>query len=206
MSLKCKNYNKCGIFDLLCPHICRGCGRLGSVICECCKKNISKTKIDFKEGIACAWRDSLLGEMVEEYKYNSVRALGAELAEILDAKIPCLNGEVVVVPLPTIDRHIRERGLDHTFEIGKRLAKRRGWRCEKVLARKNKTVQVGASAKERMEQAKEAYVLDAEIENGVTYLLLDDVWTTGASMKAAEKLLLDAEASKVVKAVLVVSR
>ena len=37
-----KNTTKCGLLDLVCPHSCRGCGQLGEVLCECCKKDILK--------------------------------------------------------------------------------------------------------------------------------------------------------------------
>ena len=206
MEVCCKKYNGCGIFDLVFPHSCRGCGRLGEVLCERCKKYIITSKMEFKSAVACDFRDSLLGEMVEEYKYNSVRAMGKVLAEILDAKMPEISGEVVVVPLPTIAKHVRERGLDHTYQIGKNLARRRGWKCEKLLTRAKDTVQVRASRKERLAQAKEAYKIAGAVNNNKTYVLLDDVWTTGASMGAAEKLLREAGARKIVKAVLVVSR
>ena len=36
--------------DLLCPHFCMGCGRLGRILCDCCKNyiNISTLEKDVK--------------------------------------------------------------------------------------------------------------------------------------------------------------
>ena len=113
--------------------------------------------------------------------------------------------EIIVVPLPTIARHIRERGFDHMELICQKLARNRGWRYQKVLDRVNNTVQVGASKEERQRQAMLAYKVNQIIESSATYLLVDDVWTTGSSMIAAEKILKTAGAQRIVAAVLTVS-
>lgn len=131
--------------------------------------------------------------MIREYKYQSVRAIGQVLLELLFIAVPEDLGveaeRIVVVPLPTIGKHVRQRGLDHTKILAKKLAKRRGWQCEMVLERAADTVQVGTSAAERAKQAEQAYRVARKIDVEKTYLLLDDVWTTGASMLAAAKTM-----------------
>ncbi len=39
-----KNTTKWGLLDLVCPHTCRGCGELGAVFCERCKKYITSQR------------------------------------------------------------------------------------------------------------------------------------------------------------------
>lgn len=96
-----------------------------------------------------------------------------------------LDGRVIV-PLPTIEKHKRERGFDHTALLARRLARACGGRCERLLQRQNNTVQVGASAEVRKRQAESAYgAVPKKIDVGLKYVLLDDVWTTGSSMTAA---------------------
>ena len=115
--------------------------------------------------------------MIEIYKYSSVRAASFELAELLSCAI---DNEWTLVPLPTIRRHIRERGFDH---IGL-LCKKTGLPMERVLIRINNSVQVGADMETRRKQAAEAYgAVGVELDK--RYLLVDDVWTTGSSMLAA---------------------
>ena len=108
--------------------------------------------------------------------------------------------QIVLVPLPTIRKHIRERGFDHTlrlcFELENFLQKRLeklGMQVEyrDLLVRKNKTVQVGKEKKERMKQAEKAYGIrdGMKIESKTLYILVDDVTTTGASLAAAKKIL-----------------
>lgn len=239
MSFVVKNTTKYKLFDLICPHSCRGCGRLGAVCCECCKNNmiekreiicpickekLAKTaekgdnmpnrmawrheecEMPFAGLWAFGWRDGVLEKLVEEYKYQSVRAMGEVLMELYDMILPKELEEAVVVPLPTIGRHVRERGLDHTLTLAKGLAKRRGWKCERILARAVDTVQVGVKAAEREIQASKAYEVAGEVDAEKTYLLIDDVWTTGATMLSAAKVLQAAGAQKMCGVVLAVSR
>lgn len=108
--------------------------------------------------------------------------------------------QIVLVPLPTIRKHIRERGFDHTlrlcFELENFLQKRLddfgiSVEYQSLLVRKNKTVQVGKEKKERMKQAEKAYGIreGIKIESKTLYVLVDDVTTTGASLTAAKKIL-----------------
>ena len=122
--------------------------------------------------------------------------------------------QIVLVPLPTIRKHIRERGFDHTlrlcFELEEFLQKRFddlgvSVEYQSLLVRKNKTVQVGKEKKERMRQAEKAYGIreGIKIENRTLYILVDDVTTTGASLAAAKKIL---QADRVWAAVLMKER
>lgn len=122
--------------------------------------------------------------------------------------------QIVLVPLPTIRKHIRERGFDHTlrlcFELENFLSKKLEGlgvkvEYEDLLVRKNKTVQVGKEKKERMKQAEKAYGIrdGVKIENETLYIFVDDVTTTGASLAAAKKIL---QAKQVWAAVLMKER
>ena len=217
---------KCSVFDMVCPYRCRGCGELGDVLCECCKNYITSEKLNhcpkcgrainekcrecnslpFSATFAVGFRDELIGALVEEFKFFGVRKLGKVLAEILDDYLPDFSGEMVVVPLPTIRKHVRERGVDHTFSVAKKLARMRGWKVEKLLLRNKNTIQLGADEALRRKQAKEAFVFHGETDENKTYLLLDDVWTTGASMTEAGRILKKAGAKKIVAVVFATNR
>ena len=197
--------------DLIAPHYCRGCGRVGSILCIRCKKNIINNyqnycpfckypssscicteHCNFPPAYIIAKRGSLISSLARDLKYNSVRSAARPLAEILNAVLPTFHNTLIIVPLPTISPHIRKRGLDHTLLISKHLSKmRKNTKVSRLLLRTNKTTQVGSNRKQRLSQAKNAYSINPAItiKKDVTYLLLDDVWTTGASIKAATKIL-----------------
>ena len=225
MSNDVKITTRISLMELLAPFSCVDCGQLGRPLCGCCKKYIleqrEKCCIKCKnadcvcadeerwDGLWCVgWREGSIKKLIEEYKYNSARLCGDVLAELLSDVIPCLGCRVIVVPLPTIAKHIRQRGFDHTLRMCKKLAKMRGWKCESVLERRNKTVQVGATAERRKNQAAEAYGVrrKLEIDEDAIYLLVDDVWTTGASMEAARKVLMKAGIKNIAGAVVAAGR
>ena len=229
-----KNTTFPGLLDLLAPHSCRGCGRIGNVLCDRCKNYILSTgknlcpicKQENPTGTCpncvknqavdplpptfiIGERTELLGDLVHAFKYQSVRALASPLAELMDASLPPTAFNTYIVPLPTISHHIRTRGLDHTLLIAKQLAKfHPNYHVAKLLTRASNTIQVGADAHTRIAQANSAYALNPKIkiDPSATYILLDDVWTTGASLRSATKKLQQAGANNITLAILSLSR
>lgn len=227
MSYIVKNTAFLNVLDLIAPHTCRGCGRVGSPLCSRCKNYIIRNSHNFcpscftpsQNGhcqkcslnfpiFSAHERSSIISQLIYDFKYDSVRALATPLAEIIGHSIPKQDFNVIIVPLPTIGKHIRQRGLDHTLLLAKKLAKYKKWRVKKLLIRTNSSVQVGANKKERKTQAANAYKINRKIkinQNNI-YLLLDDVWTTGSSIKAAAKILRQAGIKNIAATVLAVSR
>ena len=208
MSFIVKNTTFPTFLDLIAPHTCRGCETLGTPLCHRCKKNLISKHKNFcpfckqlnptgncsncpklPPSYVVGQRSDILDTIIQDFKYHSVRALAFPLAELLDQTLPKISGQVVIVPLPTIPRHIRKRGLDHTYLIAKNLARLRGpnYQTAKILLRSKNTVQVGSDSQTRRLQAAEAYTLRPNFlpNPNTTYLLLDDVWTTGSSMLSA---------------------
>ena len=222
-----KNTTLPGLLDLTSPHSCRGCGHIGSPFCECCKnhiimnhKNVCPNCKNKKTHSLCkncknlppiyivSSRNTILGELIHDYKYHSVRALARPLAELMDSALPKdLPKNSIIIPLPTATHHIRTRGLDHTMKIAKNLGQIRHLPVKQLILRNKNTVQVGTDKKTRLAQASSAYILNPKIKinQNTTYILLDDVWTTGASLMAGEKLLKTAGTKNIRIAVLAYS-
>ena len=161
---------------------------------------------------AAGVREGVLKKLVVEYKYQSRRGFKRTLAEALARAVPDEVAEelkregATIVPLPTIGRHIRERGFDHTGAMAKELAKMTGLAYFPLLKRVNKTTQVGADSATRQRQASEAYAVDERFSGRrCPILLVDDIWTTGASMKAAALKLKAAGFEKIYGVVVAVS-
>ena len=228
MSKNVKNTTLPGPLELLAPHSCRGCGKLGSVFCDCCKNNMEKTYsnicpacksknptgncsncADLPSTYVVSERIEPLSTLIRDFKYQSVRSAKKPLAELLDYILPDYQGDVVIVPLPTTRKHIRARGLDHTYLIAKQLKKlrRNNYQVQKLLLRAKDTVQVGTDKKTRVSQAETAYKLNPKIKLNpkATYILLDDIWTTGATMYSATKKLREFGAHKISLALLAFS-
>lgn len=219
-----KNTTFVGPFDLLFPHSCRGCGHLGEPLCDRCKNYILKSHETIcpnckKSSKNChcknlppiyivAKKSSLLGDVIKDYKYHSIRALARPLAELLAASLPeDLPKDSIIVPLPTATHHLRSRGFDHTKLIAKHLSRLRHLPMQPILERSKNTVQVGSDRSARLSQADSAYSLkpNVKIDKDATYILLDDIWTTGASILAATNKLKKAGAEHVVAGLLAYS-
>ena len=216
------------LLDLIAPYSCRGCHKPGKILCERCKNNIiahiqnlcpfckePTARCTCQNGpflpstFIISRRNSTIGTLIYDLKFHSARSAAKPLAEILSYAIPRNYQNLIVIPLPTINRHIRKRGLDHTTIISNQFAKyyKQGAKVSHLLLRINKTTQVGSSRNQRLKQARIAYAINPKIKISPesTYLLLDDVWTTGASMLSATKILQDSGAKNLILATLTLS-
>ena len=195
------------ILDIIYPCYCKGCRKIGEVFCACCIFNnmaknppFSTTKDkDFKRIVVSGMRVDILKELVSEYKFQARRHYAKALALYLFLAtkrfFPDFSGiskeKYVLVPLPTIQKHIRERGFDHIKRLTEEFSAISGVPVISILKRRKNTIQVGSDAKTRLKQAKEAYLIDSKavFDKKSHFILVDDVWTTGATMRAARGVL-----------------
>lgn len=200
------------------PHHCYGCDKIGTSVCDHCKNDIiidtnmvcigcgllavknglcNECTGLYDKGWVVAAYDGVMERAIKGYKFNSERSLSREFSDLLLATLPVLPDSVIIIPVPTVRAHIRERGFDHIERIAKRFARRTGARYVAPLYRRTTTKQRGASRKVRIEQAKRAFGVSGVIDSSATYLLVDDVVTTGSTIKYAAKALRDAGATTI---------
>lgn len=216
--LNVKNTMMDKTLSFIAPHLCFGCNKLGNLLCDNCKYDIVNDI--FQHCLGCgqlasaatgicgechlpysrAWcigeRIGVLGKLIDAYKFERTYAAHKIFAELLAVILPELPENVVIVSIPTVAAHIRQRGYDHTRQIAKVLAKRTGRRLASPLIRATTTKQRDASRAVRIAQAKHAFKVKT-IDANTCYLLVDDVVTTGATVKYAAKTLRDAGAKDV---------
>jgi ComF family protein len=134
--------------------------------------------------------DGLLKHLIGLYKFERARSAYRDLGDLLLARLPDLPKNTIVVPIPTITKHVRERGYDHTLLLAKYIATRKGLTCRRLLKRATNTKQRQASAALRESQAKKAFITKVKkLEANIPYLIIDDVVTTGATIKYAARTL-----------------
>ena len=148
---------------------------------------------------------------IHAFKYRNKSSLAAPLGRMLFCFFQHVWKEAeidVATPVPLHKNRLRERGFNQAYLLIRdwpRLmetsgAKRPGMRvAADILQRKKRTrTQAGLDRKQRLKNMKNAFFLadDAHIE-GKRILLVDDVYTTGATLEECAKVLLKAGAAGV---------
>ena len=149
--------------------------------------------------------DEAPSQLLRAYKFGHLRAASATLAKIMVSSLNrYLPGEAlksagyIVVPVPTATRRRRGRGFGHSELLARKIAGRLGLQYLPALGRLGQSRQVGAKRDVRQKQADGVYYVRLpQLVKGQKLLLVDDVVTTGATMRAATKALRAAGASRV---------
>lgn len=202
------------LLSIIAPHICCSCGHENAILCENCFFDI--TDEPFSQCVDCMqptvdgnlcrrcethgpiknlWvvgnRTGAVKKLIDLYKFEHNREAATRIASLLDARLPQLPAGTVVCFIPDIPAHRRKRGLDHMSVIATEFAKLRLLKTLPLLQRQTFHSQRGLSKAQRLQQQDGAFLVNQspDIEN---CLVLDDVYTTGATVRAAAKALRDA--------------
>lgn len=210
------------MLEFVAPHLCSGCGKTGSLLCDHCKYDIisqpflgcvvcyrinsdgvcPRHLMSYKKAWVVGIRSGTLQRLIGSFKFQNMKAAAENLAVLLDNRLPDLPPDTVVVPIPTAPAHIRERGYDHMLLIARYFSMLRNLPLVSLLGRANTATQHRANRAKRLEQAQSAFKVIGSIDPTATYLILDDVVTTGATIKEASQLLSEAGARSIFVGVL----
>ncbi len=177
---------------------CEFCGDVlveGNICSRCKKSRPSFERLRswsvFKEPVR---------SLIHAIKYQNGLGLGDSLSQPLAMYLKKLNWPIdAIIPVPLSKNRMQERGYNQVDIVAWPLAEYLGldYYANALTRAKHTNSQVGLSAEERRENVKGAFVAVPEQIAGKTILLMDDVVTTGATMREASTALLDAGASKV---------
>jgi len=108
--------------------------------------------------------------------------------------VPLLSQQSVLVPIPLYSSKFRKRGYNQAVLLADGLARRFDIPVVDCLKRvKHTKTQVGLSKDDRKENVAEAFVLKSDVTDSIkqyqNVFLVDDVVTTGATLKEAAKVL-----------------
>ncbi len=197
------------ILDLLSfvfPELCIGCGKSGNVLCAICERGITTKPMALSGSTAVLfdYHNPLIKKAIWALKYHRRRSLaryfGNALYREFFKKIATggrsTGEEIVLIPIPGNKKAITMRGYNHAGLIASIIrdcGKPDGlvMTIEKNILYKRREVlqQVRARGKEgRKENVDGIFAIrNAEKIHGKTVILIDDVITTGATIKDARR-------------------
>ena len=129
---------------------------------------------------------------IQRLKYKRDFSLGFELAKYLSSFVEDMHlGLEGVIPVPLGNKRHRDRGYNQVGMIALPLALKLGIKyIPNGLIRIRETEsQVGLNFKERIINVKDAFLANSRQVSGKNILLIDDVATTGATLKSCTNAL-----------------
>lgn len=149
--------------------------------------------------------DACVRAAIHEAKYrgneHAFELLSAALIEYLrDADDRGPPRSSIVVPVPLGEKRRKERGFNQVEEIANRAAKLLGCAVDATfLERTRETAsQVSLPRRARLENMRGAFRATRRALPAHTYIVIDDVITTGATLQAAIDALRDAGAEHII--------
>jgi ComF family protein len=205
------------LLDLALPPVCAGCGREGDAICPACMPSVGNraglppgTPLGLADGppdplFQLEWCSPFAGttrRALHALKYAGEQRLAAPLgAAVAERWRRAGAGGEILVPVPVHASRRRERGYDQAALIAEAAAGhlRLPWRAAVVRTRAT-TAQYHLDRRHRATNVADAFAVDTRARGAVAgrwVVLVDDVVTTGATLCASARALLDAGAAAV---------
>jgi competence protein ComFC len=210
--------------DWLYPPSCGGCGSPGARWCNNCSQNTSEInppicpicgnpnindqpckRCQVSKPTYTSLRSytvfyGSIREAIHRLKYKRDIGLGEALARPMISSIQKLNWSLnIITSVPLGLVRFKERGYNQATLLARPIALYLNIPfSSKILFRTRETrTQVGLSVIDRKENMEGAFSARHELAHGKNVLVVDDVATSGATLNACAKALIDEGASKV---------
>ncbi len=191
--------------ELIRAPVCRRCGRPladGAKEWQC--RRCAARPPAYDQARSLALHRGPLAQAVRDFKYRRRYGRGAALAAfwVRQAPVDWLAGVELLVPVPLHPRRLLWRGFNQALVLARPLGRRLGLAVEPGLLRRRRHTrpQVGLDAAQRRANVEGAFVLArggaARVE-GRRVLVVDDVFTTGATVEECARVLREAGAARV---------
>jgi ComF family protein len=194
--------------DLLYPPRCAGCGRVDARWCAQCQQELVQGAVvllrtnrlpPLRSAAATGLHEGKLQQAVHALKYSgATEELMVPLGNRLLTALASLKWPIdVIIPVPLHTARQRERGYNQSQQLGGYMAQVLGVPCDPLalLRWRDTPPQVGLNREQRQANMRGAFRANKSLSGRV--LLIDDVFTTGATLQACALAAHDAGASAI---------
>ena len=179
------------------------------MLCEPCRRSLpaylqpdTLPKPEGMQSIRAVWPyEGQIREIVRNYKYSGLRTLApilsAEMTTVLQEWNPPVD---MIVHIPSHHSRLRERGFDQAELLAREVAGSTSIPFLAALSRTRETpIQARASdQQQRRENVRRAFAAKQSASlNGKDLLLIDDVMTTGATLREGARAITEAGGGRV---------
>ncbi|MDE6485218.1 MAG: ComF family protein [Duncaniella sp.] len=205
------------LVDVICPDVCTVCGRRlvdsEEIIClECLlhmpvtgihgggltrlHERVASTRYYVDRAASLMWyfRDSDYARLIHDAKYNNRPKVARYLADMMARELTTqdfFDGVDVIIPVPLHFTKMLSRGYNQAQVIAEALSAVTGIEVKNnIVCRHAHSTQTRKGIAARDANARESYALERPDElDGLHILLVDDVVTTGATLRACLDLI-----------------
>lgn len=206
------------ILNIMFPPACAVCGKINKEwLCPKCKqrverleKSVIKNIEDKKyEKLLYIFKyESLIRKLILQYKFSNKAYLNHFFANIIaknEKNADLIREYDFIIPVPMHKKKMQKRGYNQTELIARELSKMLNVPTKLNILSKivNTTTQSKLNGKARQSNIQHAFLVknDIEIENK-KIVLLDDIYTTGATVEECGRVLKEAGAKEILVLVL----
>ena len=202
------------VLDLLYPPVCGICGKIDQKeLCPKCAiklRNLEKARLyayphtHFEKHFYLFPYEGIIREKLIQYKFQGKSYLSTFFAKILqnhEKMSRLLEKYDIIIPVPMYSKKEKLRGYNQTALIAKEIAKAYqnliydGKSLQKI---KDTKMQSSLNKKQRKNNIKNAYnVINQQKIKNKKIVLLDDIYTTGATANECSKMLKQAGAKEI---------
>jgi competence protein ComFC len=193
------------LIQLIYPNLCRSCQKIiynDAIFCHECHSKIKLVvplflpltqQRSLSIYAASAYQDPVKALVFKKFSHETLAC--RQLADLMYEFIPFDTIKPdFFIPIPLHWTRFAWRGYNQSDLMATRLAERLGVPVFKILKRSRRTVfQSQLSAKERQKNVADVFILkncDLAQFSGKNLVIVDDLFTSGATIKSAAKILL----------------
>lgn len=187
-----------------------------TLFCPICRARLPENKkichLDSKYLLAPAgnYDNEILKNLIHYFKYKNFKNLSPLLGELIlsyikNSRFQILDSKFLIVPIPLHKKRERMRGFNQSKLLANYIAKKLNLESIDVLERikNNKPQAYLKDSEERIKNMSGCFqIKNSNSVNSKNILLIDDVFTSGATINEAVKILKENGAKKIIALVI----